>query len=59
MIEYTQNAFSNPKVVKAFDWSVFAGGMVSLVFAIAMTIMGDGETQNAGAHLNGETLASL
>ena len=38
MIKYTQNAFSNPKIAKVFDWSVFAGGMASLVFAIAMTV---------------------
>lgn len=59
MKDFTQTVFSHPKVAKAFDWSVFAGGLASLVFAVAMTVLGAGETQNADANLNSEVLASL
>lgn len=59
MIEYTQNFLNHPKVSNAFDWSVFAGGMASLVFAIAMTVLGAGDTRNADADLDVEIRTSL
>lgn len=59
MLTLAQNAITHPKVSNAFDWSVFAGGMASLVFAIAMTVVQHSDTRNAGTSTESETLAAL
>lgn len=59
MIALTKTVVSQPKVSNAFDWSVFATGMASLVFAVAMTVVQHNDTRNAGSLTEVETLASL
>lgn len=59
MIALTQTVFNQPSFGKTFDWSIFAGGMASLVFAVSMTVLGASDTRNADATLDVETVASL
>lgn len=59
MLALAQDAIKHPKVSNAFDWSVFAGGMASLVFAVAMTVVQHGDTRNAGTSTESEVTAAL
>lgn len=42
MINFVQSIFNDPKISKMFDWSVFMGGLVSLIVAVTMTVLGAG-----------------
>lgn len=59
MTALTHTVFSQPSFGKAFDWTIFYGGMASLVFAVSMTVIGASDTRNADAALDVEVVASL
>jgi hypothetical protein len=59
MLQLAQTTFSDPKLSKRFDWGVFYAGFASLAFAVAMTVLGTPQTQNAQIAAPTEANASL